>query len=684
MQGIGAAIVAPLSLTLLSAATPAEQRGLALGIWSGVSGLGVALGPLVGGAVIEGISWQWIFWLNVPVGLVLAPLAARRLRREPRPAAPARPARRRARLRRPARRRLRRRARQPRRLGLARGRRLDRRRRRAARSRFVAWELRAPAPMLPMRFFRSRAFAATNGVSLAMTFGIFGSIFLLAQFFQTVQSYSPLEAGLRTLPWTGMPMLVAPIAGVLSDRIGSRPLMAPACSCRRRRSSGSRVVTEPDVAYGLLVPAFVMGGTGMALVFAPAANAVLGAVRPEEAGQASGANNAIRELGGVLGVAVLAAVFTGAGGFETPQAFVDGLVPGAVGRRGGARRRRADRARWSRARRASTAARGAESRAARAPCPPPPDRLTGGAWSAGGPARRPGAGVGSAPCPPPRTPLPRRPDHRLLVGDRRGDRPPPRRARLDRLRHRAPARDARAARGGRLPDARPRRHRRGLHARPPSPPSRRSTAPSACSSTTRATASRARSRACRIDQVRAQFETNVFGLVRMCQLVLPRMRAQRWGRIVNVSSMGGRLTFPGGGHYHASKYAVEAISDALRFEVERLRRRRRDHRARDHPSPASASTHARGCGRGRSVRRLRGGGRAGLRRRLREGPAAPARRPARGRRAADRQGHHRDAGRARATRVTASAKALIAQQALLPDAAWDAVMRTTFPQPGPE
>jgi nitrate/nitrite transporter NarK len=192
---------------------------------------------------------------------------------------------------------------------------------------FVAWELRTAAPMLPMRFFRSRTFAATNGVSLAMTFGIFGSIFLLAQFFQTVQGYSPLEAGLRTLPWTGMPMLVAPIAGILSDRIGARPLMSAGLFLQAVAVAWLAAVSETGVAYGTLVPAFVLGGTGMALVFAPAANAVLGAVRAEEAGQASGANNAIRELGGVLGVAVLAAVFTGSGGFETPQAFVDGLVP---------------------------------------------------------------------------------------------------------------------------------------------------------------------------------------------------------------------------------------------------------------------------------------------------------------------------------------------------------------------
>ena len=180
--------------------------------------------------------------------------------------------------------------------------------------------------MLPMRFFRSRAFSATNGVSLAMYFGIFGSIFLLAQFFQSVQGYSPLEAGLRTLPWTGMPMIVAPLAGAFSDRIGSRPLMAAGLALQAIALVWIHQVNAVDVAYGLLVPAFVMGGTGMALVFAPAANAVLAAVRPEEAGQASGATNAIREVGGVLGIAVLATVFASNGSYESPQAYTDGMT----------------------------------------------------------------------------------------------------------------------------------------------------------------------------------------------------------------------------------------------------------------------------------------------------------------------------------------------------------------------
>jgi EmrB/QacA subfamily drug resistance transporter len=326
VQGLGAAVITPLSLTLLSEAFSAERRGLALGVWSGVSGLGVALGPVVGGAVVEGFSWQWIFWLNVPIGLALAPAALSMLResRGPNPTLDL-----------------------PGvglgslgLLGVVFG---------IVRSQalgwtsatvigsiaggavvlagFALWEWRSRTPMLPMRFFANRSFVATNGVSLAMFFGAFGSIFLLAQFFQVAQGYSPLEAGIRTLPWTAMPIFVAPLAGILSDRIGSRPLMAAGLALQAAALVWLALTTAPDMAYGLMVPAFVMAGTGMALVFAPAANAVLSSVRPEEAGQASGATNTIREIGGVLGVAVLSTVFTSAGDFGTPQAYVDGLVP---------------------------------------------------------------------------------------------------------------------------------------------------------------------------------------------------------------------------------------------------------------------------------------------------------------------------------------------------------------------
>ena len=326
IQGVGGAIVTPLTLTILSDAFPKERRGLALGAWSGIAGLAVASGPLVGGAVVDGISWQWIFWLNVPIGILLVPLALRFLRETYGP---------------------------DRGLdlpglalvsagllglvwGLIHGNGDGWTSPQIVGSlavgailtvAFVAWELRAPAPMLPMRFFRDRSFAAANGASLLMYFGMFGSIFLLTQFLQTVQGHSPLGAGLRVLPWTAMPMIVAPIAGALSDRIGGRPLMAVGLALQAIGLGWLAAVSTPTVPYTELVIPFILSGTGMAMFFAPVANVVLSAVRPEEEGQASGANNAIREVGGVFGVAVLASVFASYGGYGTPQSFVDGLTP---------------------------------------------------------------------------------------------------------------------------------------------------------------------------------------------------------------------------------------------------------------------------------------------------------------------------------------------------------------------
>ena len=202
---------------------------------------------------------------------------------------------------------------------------------------FVVWELRTREPMVPMRFFRRRAFSAANLTSVFMSFGMFGSIFLLAQFFQIVQHYSPLQAGLRTLPWTAMPILVAPIAGILSDRIGARPLLIAGMALMASALGWLAVVSSPTVPYADLVPAFVMAGVGMSLYFAPVANLVLSAVRRDEEGKASGVNNTVREVGGVFGVAVLASVFSAVGGYATPSPFVNGLDGGPVGRRGGGR-----------------------------------------------------------------------------------------------------------------------------------------------------------------------------------------------------------------------------------------------------------------------------------------------------------------------------------------------------------
>jgi EmrB/QacA subfamily drug resistance transporter len=326
LQGVGGAIVTPLTLTLLSAAVPANRRGLALGAWGGIGGLAVALGPLVGGAVVEAISWQWIFWLNVPIGLLLIPLAWRRLEESYGPS---------SRLDLPG-------------LGLVsaglfgivwglvRGNSVGWGTTEIAGSLaagtvlvalFVLWELRAKAPMLPMRFFRNRTFSQANVASLFMYFGMFGSIFLLAQFFQTVQGYSPFGSGLRILPWTAMPIIIAPIAGALSDRIPGPRIMGVGLALQAIGLGWIAAVSTPTVSYVALVGPFILSGIGMALFFAPVANVILGSVRPREEGQASGANNAIRELGGVFGVAVLASLFASYGGYGSGQSFVDGLGP---------------------------------------------------------------------------------------------------------------------------------------------------------------------------------------------------------------------------------------------------------------------------------------------------------------------------------------------------------------------
>jgi MFS family permease len=192
---------------------------------------------------------------------------------------------------------------------------------------FVAWELRAREPMLPMSFFAKRSFAVTNVASLSMYFGMFGSIFFLSQYMQNVLHNTPLQAGLKLLVWTGASMVVAPLAGVFSERFGSRLFMFAGLTLQAGALGWLASMTSMHLAYSHMIVPFVMAGAGMALVFAPSANAVLSSVLAEQAGQASGANNAIREVGGVLGVAVLASVFTGAGGYTSPQAFVDGLIP---------------------------------------------------------------------------------------------------------------------------------------------------------------------------------------------------------------------------------------------------------------------------------------------------------------------------------------------------------------------
>ncbi|WP_333740867.1 DHA2 family efflux MFS transporter permease subunit [Streptomyces sp. IBSBF 2806] len=326
VQGLGAAIITPVTLTLLSAAVPAERRGVAFGIWGAVSGIAVATGPLIGGTLTEHLSWQWIFWVNVPLGLALIPLARLRLNESHGPDASLDI---------------------PGTLlvsgglfgivyalvrgntdgwtsvpilggfvagtGLLIG--------------FVLYELRATHPMLPMRLFRHRSFSIVNVASLLMFLGMFGAIFLLSQYLQTVGGYSPMEAGVRMLPWTAMPMIAGPLAGALSDRVGGAPVVAAGMALNAVGLGLWALAVEPQVSYTHLLPALIVCGIGMGMFFAPSANLVMSTVVPAEEGIASGANNAIREVGGAIGVASLGAVFASQGGYGSASLFVDGLVP---------------------------------------------------------------------------------------------------------------------------------------------------------------------------------------------------------------------------------------------------------------------------------------------------------------------------------------------------------------------
>lgn len=329
VQGAGAALLMPLGLALLSAAFPPERRGAAIGIFSAITGLAVAGGPLVGGAVIQGLSWEWIFWVNVPIGFVAAPLVLLRLRESHGPDT----------------------ALDVRGLalvttgafGIVWG---------LVRSNaagwgsfevlaalvaglvlvvaFIAWERRAPHPMLPPRLFRSRSFAGGNAAIFFTFAALFGAVFFAAQLMQTGLGHGPLGAGLRLLPWTGTFMTVAPIAGAMADRIGERPLLVCGLLLQAAGLAWLALVVDPGVGYGAVLGPLIVAGVGVSLAIPSAQNAVLANVTEAQLGQAAGANSMMRELGGVFGVAVAVAVFGGAGGYLSPADFIDGFGP-AIG-----------------------------------------------------------------------------------------------------------------------------------------------------------------------------------------------------------------------------------------------------------------------------------------------------------------------------------------------------------------
>jgi EmrB/QacA subfamily drug resistance transporter len=325
VQGAGAALLMPLALALLSAAFPPRLRPKALGIFAGVSGLAVALGPLLGGAVVEGISWPWIFWLNVPIALLLIPLSLTRIEESFGPDT----------------------AIDVRGLALVSGAALgivwSLVRGNAAgwgspevmltlatgvllALAFVIWELRAREPMLPMRLFRSRAFSAGNAAIFFHWGSALGAVFFMAQYLQAGLGYGPLEAGLGLMPWGATTFIVPQVVGRLINRFGERPFIAAGLALNALALLWIALIAAPDLAYWQLVAPLILSGTGVAMSLPAAQSSVLTSVAPQDIGKGSGTFSTLRQLGGAFGVAVLVAIFTGAGSYASAQAFSDGFA----------------------------------------------------------------------------------------------------------------------------------------------------------------------------------------------------------------------------------------------------------------------------------------------------------------------------------------------------------------------
>ena len=326
LQGFGGATVLPLSLTILTTAFPAERRGMIVGVYGGLAGLAVAAGPLVGGAVTEGLDWHWIFWLNVPLGVAATPLSLRLLPESHGP---------------------------PARLDLA-GVALASSGAvaivwglvRATTSgwgspeiigtlsvgvfliaAFVYWESRAAEPMVPLRLFGIRAFAAGNATTFLMSGATFGAAFLVIQYAQLARGYSPLSTGVRLLPWLMTPMFISPVAGALSDRIGRRPLIATGLLLQTLGFCWVALSASPGAGYLELAIPLLVAGVGISMALPTVPTAVLSAVAPEEMGKASGVNTMLQRFGTVFAVAIAAAVFTAYGHLGSPASVTAGFKP---------------------------------------------------------------------------------------------------------------------------------------------------------------------------------------------------------------------------------------------------------------------------------------------------------------------------------------------------------------------
>jgi EmrB/QacA subfamily drug resistance transporter len=329
VQGAGAAAIMPLALTLLNAAFPPERRGWATGVYGSVTALAVVLGPVLGGAVTQGIAWPWIFWINVPIALLAAPLVLSRVPESRGPAV---------------------------RIDLAglllggvaatglvwalvRGNSAGWASAETVGAAalgvttlaaFVAWERRAPAPMLPLRLFRSRPFSAGNAAMFFLSATTTGAIFFTAQFFQVGQGLGPLAAGLRLLPWGVLPMLLAPYAGALTDRIGPRNLIVVGTVTFTAGTAALALAAAPHAPYLILVGPILLSGAGLGIAIPAITRSAVSLVAPPDLAKASGAFSTLRQLGGAFGVAIGGAVFAATGGYESAARYVDGYRPAVL------------------------------------------------------------------------------------------------------------------------------------------------------------------------------------------------------------------------------------------------------------------------------------------------------------------------------------------------------------------
>jgi EmrB/QacA subfamily drug resistance transporter len=326
VQGVGAAVVTPLSLTLLTAATPPERRGAIVGIWGGIAGLAVASGPLIGGAVTEGINWHWIFWLNVPIGVAATLLSLTKLSESRGPtmkldlwgmalvSAGA--------------------------VSLVWG--LVRADTAGWSSGevvstlvvgvtllflFIAWEARAAQPMLPLPLFRVPAFAAGNVVGFLMMGALMAAAFFISQYFQVVLGYSPLQTGARLLPWTAAPIVVAPLAGALSDKIGHRPLVVAGVLLQAIGFGWIALIAHDRISYPQVVAALLVAGVGISTAIPVVPTAILNAAPHNDLGMASGVSSTMQRFGSVFVIAIASAVFGAYGHLGSRSAFVDGFRP---------------------------------------------------------------------------------------------------------------------------------------------------------------------------------------------------------------------------------------------------------------------------------------------------------------------------------------------------------------------